>query len=315
MTARTRPSRVPDQLHAARRPIAPRTRPRRARRRSRCWSPAATTSAPSARQPVRQHARVLVVLGQPLDVVVERVQAAGRDDARLPERAAHHLLPAPRLVDQLARAAQHRAHRRAEALGEVEPGGVEAAGVVARPERPRPPPRSSAGRRRGGCAGRARAPRRAPPGSPRAATRGRRPCSWSARPTRAASAACSGPRGRSAASTCARRVKMPPSPSSALIMQPGLLGRAAGLGDDRVGGAVEDQLVAAGPGVQPEGDLVAHRAAGQEEARLVARAARPRAPGGCTWWGPASAARRPPRRRRSPGACPRSGGSACRCRG
>ena len=76
---------------------------------------------------LRQHARVLVVVGEPLDVVVERVQAAGGHDPRLPERAAHLLLPAPRLVDQLARAGEHGAHRRAEALREVEPGGVEAA--------------------------------------------------------------------------------------------------------------------------------------------------------------------------------------------
>ncbi|HTU79805.1 MAG TPA: hypothetical protein VMF09_13705 [Solirubrobacteraceae bacterium] len=78
------------------------------------------------------HARVVVVFGQALDVVLERIQAARGEDARLAQRAAQHLLPAPRLADQLARAGEHRAHRRAEALREVDPGGVEAAGAVAR---------------------------------------------------------------------------------------------------------------------------------------------------------------------------------------
>ena len=48
----------------------------------------------------------------------------------LAQRAAPHLLVAPRLLDQLGRAAQHRAHRRAQALGEVQPGGVEAGRVA-----------------------------------------------------------------------------------------------------------------------------------------------------------------------------------------
>ena len=62
------------------------------------------------RQPVGEPRGVGVVLGQPLDVVVERVQAARRDDARLAHRAADHLLVAPGLVDQLR--ATRRAPRR-----------------------------------------------------------------------------------------------------------------------------------------------------------------------------------------------------------
>ena len=77
-------------------------------------------------QPLGEHARVLVVLGQAVDVVVERPQRPRGDDAGLAQRAAEHLLVAPGLVDGRARAGQHRAHRRPEALGEVEPGGVEA---------------------------------------------------------------------------------------------------------------------------------------------------------------------------------------------
>ena len=49
-----------------------------------------------------------------------------------------------------------------------------------------------------------------------------------------------------------------------------VLRRPARLGDDRVRGAVEDQLVAAGARVQPERDLVAHRPARQEQRRLLA---------------------------------------------
>ena len=56
--------------------------------------------------------------------------ARGRDDPGLAHRAAHHLLVAPRFVDQLLRAGQHGADRRAQPLREVDPGGVEAARVV-----------------------------------------------------------------------------------------------------------------------------------------------------------------------------------------
>ena len=49
---------------------------------------------------------------------------------------------------------------------------------------------------------------------------------------------------------------------------------SAGLGRDWVRRAVEDQLVAAGPHVQAQGDLVAHRAARQKHRRLVSEQAR-----------------------------------------
>ena len=63
---------------------------------------------PGTSRPVGQRARVLVVLGEPLDVVVERVQAGRGDDPGLPQRAADHLLEAPGLVDQLLRAGRAR---------------------------------------------------------------------------------------------------------------------------------------------------------------------------------------------------------------
>ena len=50
----------------------------------------------------------------------------------LAHRAAEPLLPAPRLVDEVARAGEHGADRRAEPLGEIDPGGVEAGGHLAR---------------------------------------------------------------------------------------------------------------------------------------------------------------------------------------
>ena len=48
--------------------------------------------------------RVGVVLGQPLDVVVEGVQPGGGQDADLPHAAAHPLAAHPRLVDRVPRA-------------------------------------------------------------------------------------------------------------------------------------------------------------------------------------------------------------------
>ena len=50
----------------------------------------------------RQATSVGVVVGQPLDVVAQGVDAAGRNDAGLTHRAAHLLLAAPRLVDERA---------------------------------------------------------------------------------------------------------------------------------------------------------------------------------------------------------------------
>ena len=146
------------------------------------------------RQPAGQRLRVVVVHREPLDVVVERPQRAGRDDARLAQRAAEHLLVAPRLVDDLARAGEHGAHRRAEALGEVDPGGVEARGPLGGRDAATRRRRSSAARRP--CAAAARWPSRPrrPRAAGRAARRGRRRGSWSARPTRAASAGGSGRR-------------------------------------------------------------------------------------------------------------------------
>ena len=102
-------------------------------------------------QAAGQRLGVGVVLGQAIDVVVERVEAGGGADAGLAHRAAEALLPAPGVADELRAAAQHGAERRAEALGEVEPDGVVAG-------RPCPWPRCRRRRRHSSAA--------------------RRPCAW-----------------------------------------------------------------------------------------------------------------------------------------
>ncbi len=58
---------------------------------------------------LRESARVRVVVGEALDVVVERVHARGGDDPGLTHGAAEEVLLAPRSVDQLARSREQRA--------------------------------------------------------------------------------------------------------------------------------------------------------------------------------------------------------------
>src|SRR6267378_827739 len=82
-------------------------------------------NAGQPREPLGQPPRVGVIVGQTLDVMPERVDAARGDDAGLAHGAAHLLLAAPRLVDERARAGHGRADRRAEALGEIDPRRVE----------------------------------------------------------------------------------------------------------------------------------------------------------------------------------------------
>ena len=67
-----------------------------------------------------------VIVGEPLDVVLEGEDACGGDDPRLPHRAAEEVLLAPCALDQVARAGEESAERAAEALRETERGGVEA---------------------------------------------------------------------------------------------------------------------------------------------------------------------------------------------
>ena len=67
-----------------------------------------------------------VVVGEPLDVMVERVHARSRDHARLAHGAAEEVLLAPGALHELPRAGDERPERAAEPLREAERDGVEA---------------------------------------------------------------------------------------------------------------------------------------------------------------------------------------------
>src|SRR5207249_4670563 len=76
-------------------------------------------------EPLREAACARVVVGEPLDVVLERVDPGGRDDAGLPHGAAEEVLQPARLRRQLGRTGDKRAERAAEALRETERDRVE----------------------------------------------------------------------------------------------------------------------------------------------------------------------------------------------
>ena len=71
-------------------------------------------------------AGVLVIRRQAVDVPVQGVEAGRRQDARLAHGAAEALLPAPGLLDEVARPRQHRAHRTPQPLAEIDPGAANA---------------------------------------------------------------------------------------------------------------------------------------------------------------------------------------------
>src|SRR5260370_29222887 len=68
------------------------------------------------RQPSRQRAGVGVIVGEPVDVMVEPVNSSSSANAGLAPPTAEALLPAPDLVDEFAGAADDGADRRAEPL-------------------------------------------------------------------------------------------------------------------------------------------------------------------------------------------------------
>src|SRR5439155_27267411 len=76
-------------------------------------------------EPLGEASRSVVVLGESLDVVLERVDAGGRDDPGLPHRAAEQMLEPARSRHQLPGAGHERAERAAETLRETERDGVE----------------------------------------------------------------------------------------------------------------------------------------------------------------------------------------------
>src|SRR4051794_18634206 len=74
--------------------------------------------------PFREPLRARVVVGEALDVVVERVQHRRRGDARLPERTAEEELPLPGSLDRLGRAGEDGAERTAQPFREADRDGV-----------------------------------------------------------------------------------------------------------------------------------------------------------------------------------------------
>ena len=137
---------------------------------TRLVSGSCTSTPVDLRQAAGERARIGVVVGEAIDVMVERVDAGGGADAGLPHRAAEALLPLPHRVDEGA--ACPRARRRS-----VRPGPWR------NRSRPNPSPRScraaemplatvAFSRRapsmwvtRPCCLGDRRRPRRAPPSS------------------------------------------------------------------------------------------------------------------------------------------------------
>src|SRR5207302_982789 len=107
-------------------------------------------NAGQPREPVGQPPRVDVIVGQTLDVMPERVDAAGGDDAGLAHGTAHLLLAAPRLVDECARAGHGRADGRAEAptaAASYWPRGPSIERMLTPASAPGPPSRSGSGAR------------------------------------------------------------------------------------------------------------------------------------------------------------------------
>ena len=257
-----------------------------------------------------ESARPVVVVGEPLDVVVERKETGRRQDARLAHRPAEHLLPAPGLLDQLGRAGEAGAHRGAESLGEVDPGGIE----VRRPSRRRRcrsrPRRSSAGRRPDGCSARvrgrcrgrrggARAARLVPPREVRGLLDADEP--WARRVAAPRRARTNG------ASSSVSGVKVPSSPSSSVITAPESMAGPPASASSGCGLAAHEDLIAAGADVDADRDLVAHRPGGQKHGGLLTEE-RGDPLLQLSWSsGPLASARPRPRRRPSPPACPSLG--------
>ena len=223
-------------------------------------------------QPLCQAPGARVVVGEALDVVFERMQPGRGDDPGLAHRAPEHLLPAPRLVDEVRGAGEDGADGGSEPLGEVEPRAV---------ERPSPRGRVDPAGDRG-----VEQPGAVEMGAQRTRTGDlehplhllERPDAPAAQVRRLLDA--HQPRARPVASAGAGHAHR--VDQSLAREHPALalgdrddrarkLGRAAALGGEGMGGAPEEDLVAARAHVHANGDLVAHRPAGQEDRGLLAQ--------------------------------------------
>jgi hypothetical protein len=101
------------------------------------------------RQGVGRPAGPGVVVGEPVDVVVEGMQPSGREDPDLTHPAAVALAPDPGLGDRVGRADEHRPDGRAQPLGQAHRDGVELTRHTPRGRHPRRRGRSTAGHRPG----------------------------------------------------------------------------------------------------------------------------------------------------------------------
>ena len=185
-------------------------RRRAGRSSSRRWS--GSTARPASASPSASRLRPRVVVGEPLDVVVERVDAGRGDDPRLAHRTAEEVLHAPRVRHHLGGAGEERAERAAETLRETERDGVEAA---------------------------RRSPRR-PRRSPTAAFSSRAPSRWKRRSSsRAASRRARRSRraARSAAGRVVRVLDRDERACAAMWIAAGAVRRAHLLGAEAAGGA------------------------------------------------------------------------------
>ena len=214
-------------------------------------------------------AGIVVILGEPVPVMLQRVERGGGNDAGLAHGATQHLLLAPGLVDELLRSRQAGADRRTQALGVIEPERVDAGGVVAR---------LGAGLHAG--IGQTRAihvqAEAGVAGDLGDALHG------GERPDRAAAAVRSvldrhetGARGVAAVGVADRFLDLLAGEHAIGTVDhadhdAGIGGGATRLGVDDVGRAVGDHLVAQ-PAVHADGDLVAHGAARQEHGVFLAQ--------------------------------------------
>ncbi len=82
------------------------------------------TRMPGIAQDLRPVAGPGVILDEPIDVVIQRIQTTGGRDASLTHGASNIVLVAARFGDELRASGQDGADGRSEALGEVDPDGI-----------------------------------------------------------------------------------------------------------------------------------------------------------------------------------------------
>ena len=217
----------------------------------------------------REAVGVVVVLGEAVPVILERVERGGSDHARLAHRAAQHLLLAPGFLDELLGARQRRADGSAQALGVVDPEGVHTGAVVAGLD---------AGLHGGiaeACAIHVHGQARAARDLGDALHGGQRPYRAEARVGRVLDRHQPRARGVAAVGIADRGLNLfagehPVGTVEHADHDAGIGGRAAGFGIDDVRGLVGDDLVTQAA-MDSDGDLVAHGAARQEDRIFLAQ--------------------------------------------